>query len=114
MAGIVIPSRDNLGSLPRKYKAHRFTCNICGKSSTRSNNFKAHLKTHDPDRERRFRCSTCSKGFFRKVDLKRHEGVIKAVQLYHDPDSMLTFKRSTRMFVHMYAAVVIVSDVRMF
>ncbi|ESZ94710.1 hypothetical protein SBOR_4904 [Sclerotinia borealis F-4128] len=53
-----------------------FQCRVkgCGKLFGRSYNYKAHMETHDADREYPFPCvvDNCTKKFVRKTDLQRH------------------------------------------
>jgi hypothetical protein len=52
------------------------TCPVCKHDFDRTYNFKEHMKTHDKNRERRFRCDVpgCKRKlpFFRSHDLDRH------------------------------------------
>jgi len=50
-------------------------CDHCGKLFQRSYNLKAHLETHDPNRDHPHECdySDCDKRFVRRTDLVRHE-----------------------------------------
>lgn len=49
-------------------------CEICDMPFERSYNLKSHLETHDPDRQKPFKCEYegCSREFVRKTDLTRH------------------------------------------
>lgn len=57
-----------------------YQCEVkgCGKLFSRSYNYKAHLETHDENREYPFPCTVpgCSKKFVRKTDLQRHNGSV--------------------------------------
>ncbi|KAJ3099199.1 Metallothionein expression activator [Phlyctochytrium planicorne] len=44
----------------------------CNRSFTRLFNLKAHMETHNPDRERSFKCEHCGVAFCRAQDLLRH------------------------------------------
>ena len=52
-----------------------FTCPDCGKFFHRSYNYKQHLATHDPSRQKPHMCPhpDCDKSFVRKTDLDRHD-----------------------------------------
>lgn len=47
----------------------------CGKEFSRKGNLTAHLKLHNPNRERSWVCSLCPRRFFRIHDLIRHDSV---------------------------------------
>ncbi|KAL9089456.1 MAG: hypothetical protein Q9165_005777 [Trypethelium subeluteriae] len=49
-------------------------CDICDMPFERPYNLKAHLETHDPNRQKPFKCEHegCSREFVRKTDLTRH------------------------------------------
>jgi hypothetical protein len=57
-----------------------YQCEVkgCGKLFSRSYNYKAHLETHDENREYPFPCTVpgCTKKFVRKTDLQRHNGSV--------------------------------------
>jgi uncharacterized C2H2 Zn-finger protein len=44
----------------------------CGRTFTRMFNLKSHLKVHDPNRKKDFKCPQCGSGFARSQDLSRH------------------------------------------
>lgn len=52
---------------------------LCGQSSSRKHNLTVHMKTH-MERARNWKCTECSKCFYRKSDLARHELVHKVKQ----------------------------------
>ena len=56
------------------------SCKICGKLFQRSYNLKAHMETHDPDRDHPHICeyAGCGRSFVRRTDLIRH---VKGVSL---------------------------------
>ena len=47
-------------------------CSTCGRRFDRSYNYQEHQKTHNPNREKPFKCSKCDKTFTRKADMSRH------------------------------------------
>ena len=57
---------------PREHA--NWTCEICDMPFERSYNLKSHLETHDPDRQKPFKCEYegCVREFVRKTDLTRH------------------------------------------
>lgn len=67
-----------------------FQCRVkgCGKLFGRSYNYKAHLETHDADREYPFPCTVdnCTKKFVRKTDLQRHNQSVHMKQRNHKCD----------------------------
>jgi hypothetical protein len=58
----------------------KFYCEVCNKRFTRNSNRSAHMKTHDPQRQRPNECTRldCQMKFSRPTDLNRH---IKSVSL---------------------------------
>ncbi len=77
------------------FKKKEFLCSFpgCDKIFNRRGNMTAHLKTHDPNRERNFVCDVCFKGFSRPHDLQRHSTVHSGVKGFHCP---VCFKQFTR------------------
>ncbi|KAI1845428.1 hypothetical protein JX265_005289 [Neoarthrinium moseri] len=67
-----------------------YQCEVkgCGKLFSRSYNYKAHLETHDENREYPFPCavSGCSKKFVRKTDLQRHHQSVHMKEKNHRCD----------------------------
>lgn len=67
-----------------------FQCRVkgCGKLFGRSYNYKAHMETHDADREYPFPCTVdnCTKKFVRKTDLQRHNQSVHMKQRDHKCD----------------------------
>ncbi|KAI8853805.1 hypothetical protein BC829DRAFT_439613 [Chytridium lagenaria] len=65
-----VPPGGASGSKPIK----RYPCKQpgCNRSFTRLFNLKAHMETHNPDRERSFKCEHCGVAFCRAQDLLRH------------------------------------------
>lgn len=59
------------------------TCKICGKPFQRSYNLKAHMETHDPNREQPNICQYdgCDKRFVRRTDLLRHEQSVSQISV---------------------------------
>lgn len=83
-----------------------FQCNVkgCGKFFGRSYNFKAHMETHDANREHPFPCplKDCNKKFVRKTDLQRHHQSVHMKQRNHRCDYCSRFfarKDTLRRFV---------------
>ncbi|KAM0277972.1 hypothetical protein ACHAQH_005426 [Verticillium albo-atrum] len=67
-----------------------FQCEVkgCGKLFSRSYNFKAHMETHDDQREYPFPCQIgdCNKKFVRKTDLQRHHQSVHTKERNHKCD----------------------------
>ncbi|KAK9779024.1 hypothetical protein AB5N19_01310 [Seiridium cardinale] len=67
-----------------------YQCEVkgCGKLFSRSYNYKAHLETHDENREYPFPCTSsgCSKRFVRKTDLQRHHQSVHMKEKNHRCD----------------------------
>lgn len=67
-----------------------YQCEVkgCGKLFSRSYNYKAHLETHDQNREYPFPCAVpgCSKKFVRKTDLQRHHQSVHMKEKNHRCD----------------------------
>lgn len=65
-----------------------YQCRVegCGKLFSRSYNYKAHLETHDDQREYPFPCvvSGCGRRFVRKTDLSRHHQSVHAKERNHE------------------------------
>ncbi|KAI9204367.1 uncharacterized protein BJ171DRAFT_581948 [Polychytrium aggregatum] len=59
-------------SPPTRHAKYTCTHDGCGKSFTRRFNLETHVKTHDLNRPRPFRCELCSQSFVRPHDLERH------------------------------------------
>ncbi|KAF2143812.1 uncharacterized protein K452DRAFT_224416 [Aplosporella prunicola CBS 121167] len=53
-------------------------CEVCGTLFSRHYNHKAHMETHDPNRQLKHRCPrhTCNRAFNRNTDLERHENTV--------------------------------------
>ncbi|KAL2755847.1 hypothetical protein ACRALDRAFT_1082073 [Sodiomyces alcalophilus JCM 7366] len=68
-------------------EAANFQCAVpgCGKLFSRSYNYRAHMETHDENREYPFPCQVdgCGKKFVRKTDLVRHHSSIHAKERNH-------------------------------
>lgn len=84
------------GKAPRPRKSQRrlttkeeanYQCSVqgCGKLFSRSYNYKAHLETHDDQREYPFPCQMagCNKKFVRRTDLQRHHQSVHAKEKNH-------------------------------
>ncbi|KAJ3396599.1 hypothetical protein HDU92_002547 [Lobulomyces angularis] len=65
----------------------------CNKLFTRRGNMMAHLRTHDPNRERNFICQICQKSFCRPHDLQRHSSVHTGIKAFHCPICQKSFTR---------------------
>lgn len=67
-----------------------FQCEVkgCGKLFSRSYNYKAHLETHEPNRDYPFPCQEagCTKKFVRKTDLQRHHQSVHLKERSHKCD----------------------------
>ena len=74
LCGATFPRKD---SLMRHYKIHSgeisHVCSICSKTCIDKYVFKRHMLIHDPNRKRAFLCKLCSKSFYTKLQLNRHE-----------------------------------------
>lgn len=80
-------------SRPRKLTTKEdanYQCEVqgCGKLFSRSYNYKAHLETHDENREYPFPCTIdgCPKKFVRKTDLTRHHQSVHMKEKNHRCD----------------------------
>jgi hypothetical protein len=52
----------------------KYQCNVCEKTYSRANSLNTHqLREHA--KERPFTCTVCGKGFVRRYELERHEGI---------------------------------------
>ena len=49
-----------------------FTCTLCGMYFLTKGNYKQHLETHNPNREKPYKCTECPVSFVRNVDFVRH------------------------------------------
>lgn len=67
-----------------------YQCEVpgCGKLFSRSYNYRAHMETHDENREYPFACQVdgCDRKFVRKTDLVRHHSSIHAKERNHKCD----------------------------
>lgn len=83
------PARKPPRRLTTKEDAN-YQCRVegCGKLFSRSYNYKAHLETHDDQREYPFPCvvSGCGRRFVRKTDLSRHHQSVHAKERNHECD----------------------------
>ena len=72
----------------------KFKCPFegCDKEFTRKANRRAHIATHDPNRQRPFECPRCPKTYLRSVDLARH------VEISHDHNRKYKCEKCTRCF----------------
>ncbi|KAJ3193497.1 Metallothionein expression activator, partial [Irineochytrium annulatum] len=90
IAGTIVVTTAN-GKVVRRYPCKEAGCK---RSFTRLFNLKAHLETHNPQRERSFKCADCGVAFCRAQDLLRHGTV-------HDKSNLML---CAVMFVSMDAA----------
>jgi hypothetical protein len=67
--GSLSNERSALSTLPRRYPC---TIEGCPKTFSRKSNAKAHLRTHDKNRNYRVKCGICGRLFTRRADLVRH------------------------------------------
>ena len=60
-------------------------CEICDMPFERPYNLKSHLETHDPHREKPFKCEYegCAREFVRKTDLVRHIQSVRILRVSH-------------------------------
>jgi len=67
--------RTRIRRNPTTLENAQYACRYCKKLFQRAYNHKAHLSTHDPNRDRPHRCMhpDCERSFVRKTDLVRHE-----------------------------------------
>jgi hypothetical protein len=74
------PSENPPKAKREKKGPPKFFCEVCNKRFTRNSNRSAHMKTHDPQRQRPNECTRpdCQMKFSRLTDLNRH---IKSVSL---------------------------------
>ncbi|RUS13757.1 hypothetical protein BC937DRAFT_94828 [Endogone sp. FLAS-F59071] len=94
-----VPSSSSSSDRKRKNSSldtitRRFPCKHpgCDKAFARLFNLNTHEKTHDPHREKPFRCRECTKSFARKHDLYRHEASV------HRGERHFTCKRCAKPF----------------
>ena len=56
----------------------KYQCNVCEKTYSRANSLNTHqLREHA--KERPFTCTVCGKGFVRRYELERHEGIHRSM-----------------------------------
>ncbi|KAF7192742.1 Cell wall transcription factor ACE2 [Pseudocercospora fuligena] len=78
-------------------------CDKCGKLFQRSYNLKAHMETHDPEREQPHACpyTDCKRRFVRRTDLIRHEqSVHLKTRNFHCPMCFSAFARKDTLRRH--------------
>ncbi|EME78249.1 uncharacterized protein MYCFIDRAFT_51582 [Pseudocercospora fijiensis CIRAD86] len=78
-------------------------CDKCGKLFQRSYNLKAHMETHDPEREQPHACPypDCKRRFVRRTDLMRHEqSVHLKTRNFHCPLCFSAFARKDTLRRH--------------
>lgn len=70
------------------------SCHQCGKLFQRTYNLKAHMDTHDPDRDQPHICyiEDCSKRFVRRTDLVRHQQSVSLVATLYEAPVLTIFQ----------------------
>jgi len=74
-------SNEDDSQKKKKYKKKFYVCSVCGHKSKRHYNVEVHLKTHEKNRPRPFKCDVCNKCFCRSHDLERHK-IIHQQKMY--------------------------------